>query len=63
MEMEPAANHTGNKTLSAIGVLNGVEHTCGEGKHIVPVKTSQVSENGYIAFQLGLLLGLSCCGF
>lgn len=53
IEIEPAANNTGNKTLSAIRVIHGAEHTCGEGKHIVPVKTSQVSENGCTAFQLG----------
>lgn len=46
IEIEPAANRIGNKTLSAIRVIHRVEHTCGEGKHIVPVKTAQVSENG-----------------
>ena len=50
IEIEPAANHIENKTLSAIRVIHRAEHTCGEGKHIVPVKTSQVSENGYTAF-------------
>lgn len=32
IEIEPAANHIGNKTLSAIQAIHGVEHTCGEGK-------------------------------
>lgn len=41
IEMEPAANNTGNQTLSAISVIHGAEHTCGEGKQIVPVQTSQ----------------------
>jgi len=63
IEIEPAANHIGNKMLSAIRVIHGAEHTCGEGKHIAPVKTSQVSENGYTAFSLGSLQGFSCCGF
>lgn len=62
IEIEPAANHAGNKTLSAIHVIHGAEHTCGDGKHIVPVKTSQVSENGSTAFQPGSVQGFSCCG-
>lgn len=27
IEIEPAANNTGNKTLSAIRVIHGAEHT------------------------------------
>lgn len=60
IEIEPAANNTGNKPLSAIWVIHGVEHTCGEGKHIVPIKTPRVSENGCTVLQLGLLGGFSC---
>lgn len=38
IESEPTANHVGNKPLSAIRVIHGAEHTCGEGKHIAAVK-------------------------
>lgn len=63
IEIEPAANHIGNKTLSAIQVIHRVEHTCSERKHIVPVKISQVSVNGYSFLTRTITRLLKCCSF